>query len=50
MPCGFFLNISLGSSSITLVSGGTDFVIHTFPPITERAPIVVLPPKIVAPE
>ena len=33
-----------------LVSGGTDSVIQTLPPITERAPMTVSPPRIVAPE
>ena len=34
----------------TMVSGGTEAVIHTLPPITERAPMTVSPPKMVAPE
>ena len=49
-PASFYLYINRGVSIITLVSGGTDLVIQTFPPITERVPITVSPPKIVAPE
>jgi hypothetical protein len=49
-PAFFYLYINRGVSIITLVSGGTDLVIQTFPPITERVPITVSPPKIVAPE
>ena len=36
----FFMNTS--------VSGGTECVSHTLPPITERAPTTVAPPRIVA--
>jgi hypothetical protein len=34
----------------TLEPGGTDSISHTFPPITEPAPITVSPPRMVAPE
>jgi len=44
----FPLKTSSGFFRKTVVSGGTDSVSHTFPPITERAPITVVPPRIVA--
>ena len=44
------LYISRGGSTITVVSGGTDSVIQTLPPITDRSPITVSPPRMVAPE
>ena len=39
-----------GSEMITLVRGGTERVSQTLPPMTEPSPIVVSPPRIVAPE
>ena len=36
--------------SQTVVSGGIDWVSQTLPPITDRAPMTVSPPRIVAPE
>jgi hypothetical protein len=41
---------SSGSGMITLVSGGTERVNQTLPPMTDPSPIVVSPPRIVAPE
>ena len=38
-----------GLSSITVVLGGTLWVSHTLPPITEPRPMTVSPPRIVAP-
>ncbi len=43
------LTTSSGVFMNTRVSGGTDSVIHTLPPTTDRAPITVSPPRIVAP-
>ena len=37
-----------GFSNTTTVSGATDWVSQTFDPMTERAPMVVAPPRIVA--
>ena len=49
-PQGFlFFLMRRGFSIITLVSGGTDSVSQTLPPMSERAPITVSPPRIVAP-
>ena len=45
-PHLFFITSS-GFFRKTCVSGGTDSISHTLPPITERAPITVLPPRIV---
>lgn len=49
-PVAFHLYISRGASSSTFVSGRMDSVIQTLPPMTERLPITVSPPRIVAPE
>ena len=40
---------SEGLSSITVVPGGTLWVSHTLPPTVELAPMMVSPPRIVAP-
>ncbi len=40
----------LGASRATIELGGTEWVSHTFPPITVLAPITVSPPRMVAPE
>jgi len=44
----FSLKISSGLLRRTVVSGGTDSVSQTFPPMTDRAPIIVDPPNMVA--
>jgi hypothetical protein len=44
----FFFRINSGLFRKTFMSGGTDSVSHTFPPITERAPMTVSPPSMVA--
>lgn len=43
------LKMSSGAFKKTLVSGGTDSVSQTLPPMTERAPTTVSPPRMVAP-
>lgn len=40
---------NLGEAIVTTVSSGIEDVIQTFPPITASFPIIVFPPRIVAP-
>ncbi len=41
---------SFGTSIMTLVPGGTLLMIQTLPPMIESRPMIVFPPRMVAPE
>ena len=48
MHCSSRSSWSRGDSIWTFEQGGTEWVSHTLPPITEPRPITVSPPRMVA--
>ena len=46
----YMLKMSSWFFTLTRVPAGADFVINTFPPMTDSAPMTVSPPRMDAPE